>query len=130
MGKYEVQSGTMKLVVQADDAHRAALWAVHQSLRQILPLYDDQELSPRDKQRRAAAQGCMVLDDQLRVTPLDTRNGENSGGENSGGEGPGGEARSATPRGMILETARLVEEWSGLMVALTRISEQSVCVPL
>lgn len=41
MGKYYVQSGTLRTVVQAESSRRAAIWAVHQAMQQILPLGQD-----------------------------------------------------------------------------------------
>lgn len=38
MSKYYVQSGTVKSIVEAESSRRAALWAVHQAMQQILPL--------------------------------------------------------------------------------------------
>ena len=105
MGIYRIDSGTVHMVVRADDARRAALWAVHRSLQQILPLYDDRQLSAADKQRRAAAEGCLVLDDMVRVAPADERSTGRSG------------------RAVELPTAKLVEEWSRLMVALSRFAD-------
>ncbi len=38
MGKYYVQSGTLRTVVQAESGRKAAIWAVHQAMQQIFPL--------------------------------------------------------------------------------------------
>ena len=38
MAKYYVQSGTLRTVLQAESAQKAAVWAVHQVLGQVLPL--------------------------------------------------------------------------------------------
>ena len=52
MAKYYVESGTLKLVIQADDPLQASLWAVSRALQQVI-------LSPRqdseDSQRRCTA---------------------------------------------------------------------------
>ena len=37
MAKFYLTSGSMKLVVHADDAHKAALWAMHRTAQQVLP---------------------------------------------------------------------------------------------
>ena len=39
MSKYYVQSGTLKMVVHSASEDRAALWAVHQVLAQVLPVF-------------------------------------------------------------------------------------------
>ena len=41
MSKYDVQSGTMRTVVQAETTRKAALWAVHQAMQQVLPMEGD-----------------------------------------------------------------------------------------
>ncbi|EMI23763.1 hypothetical protein [Rhodopirellula europaea] len=41
MAKFYVQSGTFRSVVAADSARKAALWAVHQVMQQVLPTDDD-----------------------------------------------------------------------------------------
>ncbi|EMI45221.1 hypothetical protein [Rhodopirellula sp. SWK7] len=41
MAKFYVQSGTFRRVVAADSSRKAALWAVHEVMQQILPTEDD-----------------------------------------------------------------------------------------
>ena len=41
MAKYYVQSGTLRTVIQAESARKAAIWAIHQVLGQVLPTEDD-----------------------------------------------------------------------------------------
>ncbi|WP_286763227.1 MULTISPECIES: hypothetical protein [Rhodopirellula] len=41
MAKFYVQSGTFRSVVAADSARKAALWAVHQVMQQVLPTDED-----------------------------------------------------------------------------------------
>lgn len=38
MAKFYVQSGTLRAVVDSVDAERAALWAVHTAMEQVMPL--------------------------------------------------------------------------------------------
>lgn len=38
MAKYYVQSGTLRTVVQAESSRKAAIWAVHQAMQQVLPI--------------------------------------------------------------------------------------------
>lgn len=38
MAKYYVQSGTLRTIVSAESAAKAAIWAVHQAMQQILPM--------------------------------------------------------------------------------------------
>ena len=48
MAKYYVQSGTMRSVVQAASSRKAALWAIHQVLGQVLPLNSDADAAGND----------------------------------------------------------------------------------
>lgn len=38
MAKFYVQSGTLRAIVDSQDAERAALWAIHSAMEQIIPL--------------------------------------------------------------------------------------------
>lgn len=98
MAKYYVESGTLRMVVQADDARGAALWAVHKALQQVLPLYDDESLEPQQKQQQALQHGLLVLDDVVSLSEI-------------------GYGRAD----YRLATAELVLEWNKLMIALTRL---------
>ncbi|MEQ1830745.1 MAG: hypothetical protein ABL921_32640 [Pirellula sp.] len=40
MAKFYIQSGTLRAVVDSADADRAALWAVHTAMEQVMPLDD------------------------------------------------------------------------------------------
>ena len=103
MAKYYVQSGTLQLVVQADDAHKAALWAVHRSMQQILPIYDDEDLSPEAKHHTAMAEGWLVLGDEITV--------------NETGFGSRGCWHFAT--------FDVVTEWNQLMIALAELERRA-----
>lgn len=99
MAKYYVQSGTMRSVISADDPRKAALWAVHKAMQQILPLYDDADLSAEEKQNQAYRRGYAVLGDEMRLSELGFESAENT----------------------RFDTFDVVTEWNQLMVALARI---------
>ena len=61
MSLYLVQSGTLRLTVQADDAHKAALWAVHQSFRQVLPDHRECIGAPDERTPTALGRRIRVL---------------------------------------------------------------------
>ena len=103
MAKFYVQSGTLKMVIHAAEADRAALWAVHQVLSQVLPVFDDQELSPQEKQTVVAFHGAQVLDESIRLSEL--------GFDRDDAE--------------IFDTAETITEWAQLVLALRRIEELS-----
>ena len=43
MAKFYVQSGTLRSIIDSQDAERAALWAVHMAMQQVMPIENDQE---------------------------------------------------------------------------------------
>ncbi len=103
MAKFYVQSGTLKMVVHAVEADRAALWAVHKVLSQVLPVFDDQELSPQEKQVVVAFHGAQVLSDLIRLSEL--------GFDRDDAE--------------LFDTAEMIAEWAQLVMALSRIEQMS-----
>jgi hypothetical protein len=49
MAKYYVQSGTLRAIIDSADADRAALWAIHTAMQQVMPIDSGDELdSPSD----------------------------------------------------------------------------------
>ena len=99
MAKYYIESGTMKTVVAADDARKAALWAVHRAMQQVVPMYDDQSLTATEKSASAMTHGVMVLDQRISVSEI-------------------GFDRSDAN---VINTYDVVNEWNQLMVALSRL---------
>jgi hypothetical protein len=99
MAKYYVQSGNISTVIAADDAEKAALWVVHKAMQQVVPVYEDGELTPHEKCEVAVVQGVMVLGNSLRVSEV-------------------GFDREDCQE---LDTFELVVHWNQLMVALTRL---------
>ncbi len=69
MAKFYVQSGTLKMIVQAADARRAALWAVHRAMNQVLPMDEDEVLfAPEEKSSDLDSLGTMVLGDSMQLS--------------------------------------------------------------
>ncbi|MGB7344112.1 MAG: hypothetical protein WBD20_07855, partial [Pirellulaceae bacterium] len=68
MAKYYVQSGTMRSVVQAESSRRAALWAVHQAMQQVLPMEDADDVTPQSKSDQANQTGVAVLSRTVHVS--------------------------------------------------------------
>ena len=100
MAKYYVQSGTVRTVVDADDAEKAALWIVHRALQQVVPVYEEQELTPEQKEELAVVQGVLVLGNEIRISEI-------------------GFDRSDSQE---LDTFELLVHWHQLMVALARLA--------
>lgn len=100
MAKYYVESGTVRLIVDAADARRAALWAVHRTLEHILP-QEEEELDV-DNLPTCQPVGAMVLGDAIRMSERGFGNTE------------------ATR----FETLDIVSEWSQLMLAISRMEDE------
>jgi hypothetical protein len=45
MAKFYVESGTLRAIVDSADADRAALWAIHTAMEQVMPLDEVKEVS-------------------------------------------------------------------------------------
>lgn len=102
MAKFYVESGTLQMVTDAEDARGAALWAVHHSLEQVLPVCPDDPLTPEQKRERIEQRGCDVLGAEVVVSER-------------------GFGSSEAER---FETAELFVEWNQLMIAVARLERQ------
>lgn len=101
MAKFYVQSGTLRIIVDSVDTQRAALWAVHRVMQQIAPIYDDESLSPNQKEDCAIVEGLLVLDDEIFISE----------------QGFDREDASA------IETFEAVMHWHQLMIALDKLEK-------
>ncbi len=99
MAKYYVQSGNVRTIISAEDAEKAALWAVHCAMRQVVPVYDDEELSPQEKSEVSVVEGIRVLGHTIRISEI-------------GFDRLDGEQR---------DTFELLVQWHQLMTALARL---------
>lgn len=99
MAKFYIQSGTMRATLAAEDSRRAALWAVHQAMQQIVPVYDDPDLTPEQKSDSAMIEGMLVLGETIRLSE--------QGYDRDDAE--------------VLQTFDVVTEWNQLMIALDRL---------
>lgn len=100
MAKFYVQSGNIQTVVSADDSEKAALWVVHKALQQVVPVYEEAELTPDEKGELAIIQGVMVLGNSIQISEI------------------GFDRRDAK----VLDTFSLLTQWHQLMIALDRLS--------
>lgn len=99
MAKYYVTSGSLRVVVQAQDARSAALWAVHRALQQVLPEAEaDEGTACEDR----AGRSYMVLSDTIELNEIGFDGYE-------------------TQR---FATDDLVSEWGKLMIAVNRMQHQ------
>lgn len=100
MAKFYVQSGNVRTVISADDSEKAALWVVHKALQQVVPVYEEAELSPDQKSEITILQGVMVLGNDIQISEK-------------------GFDRSDSEK---LDTFNLLVHWHQLMIALDRLS--------
>lgn len=101
MAKYYIQSGTMRATLAAEDSRRAALWAVHQAMQQVIPVFDDPDLTPEQKSDNALVEGMLVLGGKIRLSE--------QGYDRDDAE--------------ELNTFEVVTEWNQLMIALDRLEK-------
>ncbi len=80
---------------------KAALWVVHRTMQQVVPVYDDSELSPNEKGEVAVVQGIMVLGNSVAIS----------------------EQGFDRDDAIKLDTFDLVVQWHQLMVALSRLEQ-------
>ena len=99
MTKYYVQSGTLYTTVQAESTRKAALWAVHQAMQQVLPIEITEETSAQSKSETVSSRGVSVMDQIVRVSEL----------------GFGGSDTKT------LLTMDVVREWNEMFAALDRL---------
>ncbi len=99
MAKYYVQSGTLRCVVSAENHRRAALWAVHRAMQQILPIDEAVPTDPQDKHQRVKEGGVMVLSGTIQTSE----------------RGYGGSDATSLP------TFEIVTEWNQLVNTLDRL---------
>ena len=70
MAKFYVQSGNVQTIISADDSEKAALWAVHCAMRQVVPVYEDEELNPHEKSQLSVTEGVRVLGNSILVNEI------------------------------------------------------------
>ncbi len=99
MAKYYVQSGTMRTIVQAPSGRKAALWAVHQAMQQVLPIDDQASPSPKWTSETAGDRGVAVLSAKVSASEL-------------------GFDR---PDAVTHETMEVVAEWNQMVTTLDRL---------
>jgi hypothetical protein len=96
MPKYYVQSGSLKMILQAKDSRSAAIWATHRALSQSLPFLCD------DTADYAALADLTRLGESIVVSQ----------------QGFCGQDSSR------FETLDVVNEWNRLLIALDRLQER------
>ena len=101
MSKYYVQSGTMRTVVQAETTRKAALWAVHQAMQQVLPMEGEAADSNDLRTDRSGQDGVAVLSQRVCISE----------------RGFDRDDSTSVP------TMEVVSEWNDMVVTLDRLEK-------
>lgn len=99
MPKFYVKSGNFRTTINAFDAEKAALWAVHKVMEQVLPFYDTEDTGPCGRNSACSRDAVMVLGETMFVSEL------------------GFESQHQYE----LDTVELQIHWHQLTIALTRL---------
>jgi hypothetical protein len=102
MAKFYVESGTLQMITEAEDARGAALWVGHRCMEQIRPVCADDPLTPQAKSDRVQQRGCQVLGETITVS----------------------QRGFGRVDGEAFNTADLFVEWNQLMMAMARLERQ------
>ncbi|NLF71402.1 MAG: hypothetical protein GX575_20410 [Candidatus Anammoximicrobium sp.] len=102
MAKYYVESGTLQMITDAEDARGAALWAMHSAMEQVLPVCPDDPLTPAEKNERIRQRGCVVLDGAIRIS----------------------EQGFGRPDAETFDTVGIFVEWNQLVMAMTKLERR------
>lgn len=70
MAKYYVQSGSVKMVMDASDVGGAALWAVHSSLSELSFIYENDEFTEDERVDQVMMQALIELEPTITVSEL------------------------------------------------------------
>lgn len=68
MAKYYIQSGTARLVVDAQDEERASLWFIHRTLESIQPIYEDPSIDAQRKLDSTMTASLLDLDSSIFIS--------------------------------------------------------------
>jgi hypothetical protein len=69
MAKFYVKSGNFRTTINAADAEKAALWAIHKVMEQVLPFQANED-DAHQKGMRCATSGLMVLGETMSISEL------------------------------------------------------------
>ena len=102
MAKYYVQSGTLRSIVEAESGRRAAIWAVHQAMQQVLPIDQQDECNAnRSNGDPMREKPLAVLSGKLRVSACGFDRGDAA----------------------EMATLELVGEWNQMVTTLNRLEQ-------
>ena len=102
MAKFYVESGTVQMITDAEDARGAALWAMHRAMEQVLPVCPEDPLTPAEKNERIRQRGCSVLDSTIRIS----------------------EQGFSRADAEAFDTVEIFVEWNQLLMAVTKLERR------
>lgn len=70
MAKYYVQSGSVKMVMDASDVSGAALWAAHSKLGELSFMYENDEFTEDERIDQVMMQALIELEPTITVSEL------------------------------------------------------------
>lgn len=102
MAKYYLQSGSARLILDAEDSQRAVLWMVHRVLESIGSVYEDPTLDDDRKLDSAIVESLLDLGPSIHASEqgFDREDAE------------------------TFETFDIVMYWHQLMIAMSRLDRQ------
>ncbi len=103
MAKFYVESGTLRMVITANNSRGAALWAAHRALSDVLPFVGEESENPTNDGTQRFKLGETIQVSQRGFDRSDCRR---------------------------YTTLDLIKEWSQLIVALSRLEQDLVEQPL
>lgn len=101
MAKYYLESGSAKLILDCEDADRAALWLIHRAMESIQSVYEDDTVTEDRKLDSAIVESLLDLGPSILIS----------------------EQGFGHPDAQQKDTFDVVMYWHQLMVALSRLGK-------
>lgn len=104
MAKFYVQSGNFQTTISAGDAEKAALWALHRVITQVMPFHGGEPIEGQQRKSKTHAE-IMVLGETVLIS----------------------EEGFESPNQIALDTFELQVHWHQLTIALARLESLMPC---
>ena len=111
MAKYYVQSGNFRRVVSADSSRKAAIWAVHEVMQQIIPIESSNSQGESDSHDRRHQPRETHPTPEVDRTPITVLSGKVRVNERGFDRQDAGE----------IPTMEVVAEWNQMVLTLDRL---------
>jgi len=67
MAKFYVESGSVRMVIASEDAHRAVLWMVHRIMESLGPIYQDDTFTEDQRLDSVIIESLLDLESEISV---------------------------------------------------------------